>query len=320
MSGEFVISGANELYVEKCLKDLQEDFMKGSPIKIADPVVTYCETVEGESARNLGSKSPNKHNKLLISAHPLGEELCLDIDAEKVSARQDAKERGNYLSQNYDWDKSLARKIWCFGPHATGPNVVVDETRDILFLNEIKDSVIGGFQWASKEGPLADENMRGIRFNINDVTLHADALHRGGGQIIPTARRVCYGSMLSAKPKLMEPVYLVEISAPKQVMGGIYNVVNNRRGHVFYESQRPGTPMCNVKAYLPVAESFGFDADLRANTGGKAFPQCVFDHWEEMSSDPLKAGSMANKTLMKIRERKGLKMEVPDVQSFLDKV
>lgn len=53
--------------------------------------------------------------------------------------------------------------------------------------------------------------MRGIRFDIHDVTLHADAIHRGGGQIIPTARKVMYASQLTAQPRLMEPVYLVEI-------------------------------------------------------------------------------------------------------------
>lgn len=53
--------------------------------------------------------------------------------------------------------------------------------------------------------------MRGIRFDIHDVRLHTDAIHRGGGQIIPTARRVMYASQLTAKPRLMEPIYLVEI-------------------------------------------------------------------------------------------------------------
>lgn len=53
--------------------------------------------------------------------------------------------------------------------------------------------------------------MRGVRFNIHDVTLHTDAIHRGGGQIIPTARRVLYACQLTANPTLMEPVYLVEI-------------------------------------------------------------------------------------------------------------
>ena len=66
--------------------------------------------------------------------------------------------------------------------------------------------------------------MRSCRFNIYDVTLHADAIHRGGGQIIPTARRVLYASMLTAEPRLMEPVYLVEIQVLREL----------KRPRVFY--------------------------------------------------------------------------------------
>lgn len=87
----------------------------------------------------------------------------------------------------------------------------------VQYLNEIKDSVVAGFQWATKEGVLCDENMRAVRFNIHDVTLHADAIHRGGGQIIPTARRCFYASVLTAAPRLMEPVYLCEIQCPENV-------------------------------------------------------------------------------------------------------
>jgi elongation factor 2 len=64
--------------------------------------------------------------------------------------------------------------------------------------------------------------MRGVRFNIHDVTLHADAIHRGGGQIIPTARRVFYASVLTAAPRLMEPVYLCEIQCPENVSDIFY--------------------------------------------------------------------------------------------------
>ncbi len=65
------------------------------------------------------------------------------------------------------------------------------------------------------QGALCEEHMRGIRFNIYDVTLHADAIHRGGGQIIPTARRCLYACVLTAGPRLLEPVYLVEIQCPE---------------------------------------------------------------------------------------------------------
>lgn len=61
------------------------------------------------------------------------------------------------------------------------------------------------------QGVLCEENMRAVRFDVHDVTLHADAIHRGGGQIIPTARRCLYACVLTAQPRLMEPIYLVEI-------------------------------------------------------------------------------------------------------------
>ena len=58
---------------------------------------------------------------------------------------------------------------------------------------------------------MSEENMRGIRMNVQDVTLHADAIHRGGGQIIPTARRVYYAAEYTAQPRFVEPIFLCEI-------------------------------------------------------------------------------------------------------------
>lgn len=179
---------------------------------------------------------------------------------------------------------------------------------------------MAGFQWASKEGALSEENMRGICFEVCDVVLHADAIHRGGGQVIPTARRVIYASQLTAKPRLLEPVYLVEIQAPEGALGGIYGVLNQKRGHVFEEMQRQGTPLYNIKAYLPVIESFGFSGTLRAATSGQAFPQCVFDHWDMMMSDPLEAGSQAATLVHDIRKRKGLKEQMTPLSDFEDKL
>merc|ERR1712211_211636 len=92
----------------------------------------------------------------------------------------------------------------------------------------------------------------------------------------------------------------VEIQCPENAVGAIYGVLNRRRGHVFEENQVPGTPMFHVKAYLPVNESFGFTADLRSNTGGQAFPQCVFDHWQVMQGDPMEESSQHLKKEMKI--------------------
>ena len=55
------------------------------------------------------------------------------------------------MSEKYDFDATDGRKIWCFGPEGTGPNLLIDVTKGVQYLNEIKDSVVAGFQWASKE-------------------------------------------------------------------------------------------------------------------------------------------------------------------------
>lgn len=318
-SGEHIIAGAGELHLEICLKDLEEDHAC-IPIIKSDPVVSYRETVSEPSDRTCLSKSPNKHNRLFMRARPLGDELATDIDEGNVTNRQDVKERARYLNDKHDWDKTEALKIWCFGPDGLGPNMVTDCTKGVQYLNEIKDSVVAGFQWASKEGVLCEENMRGCRFDMHDVTLHADAIHRGGGQIIPTARRCLYACMLTASPMMMEPIYLCEIQAPESAVGGIFQTMNKRRGQIIEDCAIPGTPMHLVKAYLPVNESFGFTAELRKNTGGNAFPQCVFDHWQIFPGDPFEPSSKPNQIVTVTRKRKGLKEGIPQLDNYLDKM
>eukprot|EP00232_Nephroselmis_pyriformis_P003013 CAMPEP_0182912602 /NCGR_PEP_ID=MMETSP0034_2-20130328/37590_1 /TAXON_ID=156128 /ORGANISM="Nephroselmis pyriformis, Strain CCMP717" /LENGTH=851 /DNA_ID=CAMNT_0025049277 /DNA_START=20 /DNA_END=2575 /DNA_ORIENTATION=+ len=319
-TGEHIIAGAGELHLEICLKDLQEDFMGGAEIRISDPVVSFRETVTADSDHTCMSKSPNKHNRLYMQGRPMEEGLAEDIDEGNVAPRDEPKARGRYLAEKFGWDKEASKKIWCFGPDTTGPNLLMDVCKGVQYLNEIKDSCVAAFQWATKEGSLAEENMRGCIYEIHDVVLHADAIHRGGGQIIPTCRRVIYASQLTAQPRLMEPVYLVEIQAPENALGGIYSVLNQKRGMVFEELQRPGTPIYNIKAYLPVMESFGFTSTLRAATSGQAFPQCMFDHWDIMQADPMKDGSQAHQLVLDIRKRKGLKVELPILGDYEDKL
>ncbi|GLC45091.1 hypothetical protein PLESTB_001467300 [Pleodorina starrii] len=319
-TGEHIIAGAGELHLEICLKDLQDDFMGGAEIKISEPVVSFRETVTAQSDHTVMSKSPNKHNRLYIQARPMEDGLPEAIEAGRVGPRDDPKIRSKILSEEFGWDKEIAKKIWCFAPDTNGANMMVDVTKGVQYLNEIKDSCVAAMQWACKEGVLAEENMRGVVFEFMDVVLHTDAIHRGGGQIIPTARRVIYAAELVSQPRLCEPVYLVEIQAPENALGGIYSTLNTKRGMVFEEMQRPGTPMYNIKAYLPVVESFGFTSVLRANTSGQAFPQCVFDHWDVMPMNPLEKGNQANTLVTNIRARKGLKPDPAPLSEYEDKL
>jgi len=319
-TGEHIVAGAGELHLEVCLKDLQEDYCKGIEINISKPVVSYRETVTEKGQRKVLCKSQNKHNRFWVVAEPLEDGIAKDIDEGNISMKIEKKKQARYLAEKYDWDVTDGRKIWGFGPAGTGPNLVVDQTKSVQYLNEIKDSFMSGFNIAARKGILSGEHMRNCRFNVLDVSLHADAIHRGGGQVIPTARRVIHAAELLAVPKLLEPIYLVEIQCPQMVVGSVYGVLNRKRGHVWKEDKKEGTPLVNIKAYLPVMESFGFTADLRSHTSGQAFPQCVFDHWDVLSGNPMRENSKAYDVVMDIRKRKGLKLELPQLNKLEDKL
>jgi elongation factor 2 len=318
-SGEHIIAGCGELHVEICLKDLREEYAQCDFI-VSDPVVSYRETVQETSSVTVLAKSPNKHNRIYLQAEPMSDELACLIEDGKAGPKADAKERAKLLKEKFDWDDNAARKIWAWGPETEGANVVVDVTQGVQYLLEIKEHVNSAFQWASKEGPLCDENMRGIRYNIMDVTLHTDAIHRGAGQIMPPTRRACFAAEMTAKPTLQEPVFLVEITCPQDAMSGVYNCMNLRRGCVFEENPREGTPLVQVKAHLPVSESFGFVAALRQQTSGQAFPQCVFDHWEAMPGDAMQEGGKMQELILAVRKRKNIKVEMPKLADYNDKL
>lgn len=175
---EHIIAGCGELHLEICLKDLVEEYSNIEIVK-SDPVVPYKETVTATSSQTCLSKSPNKHNKLYLVAEPLHEDLVNDIENGVIKANDDIKITARTLIDKYEWEQHDARKLWTFGPENNGPNLLVDKTSAVQYLNEIRDSMESAFQWVTKEGILAEESMRGIRFNILDVELHADAVHRG---------------------------------------------------------------------------------------------------------------------------------------------
>ncbi|XP_036031494.1 elongation factor 2-like [Onychomys torridus] len=260
------------------------------------------------------SKSPSKHNWLYMKAQPFSDAagLAEDIDKGEVSGCLEPKACVCYLAEKYKWDVTEAQKIWCFGPDGTGPRILTDIVKGVQYLNEIKDSVVAlaDFQWATKEGTLCEENMCGVCFDA----------YQGGGQIIPTACHCLYANVLTAQPCLTEPIYLMEIQCPEQVVSSICSVLNRKRGHVFEESQVAGTLMFVVKAYLPVNESFGFTANLCSITSSQAYPQCVFDYWQILPGYPFNNSSRPSQVVGKTSKCKGIKEGIPALDNFLDKL
>ncbi|KAF8317858.1 eukaryotic translation elongation factor 2, partial [Clavulina sp. PMI_390] len=324
-SGEHIIASASELRLDICFKDLQEDHA-GVALKRGRPIVTYRETVKAESSMIAISKSPNKRHRIHVTACPLGEALTRDIEAGKINSRDESRTRARILESMHGWNIADAKRIWCFGPDTTGPNLLVDNTEGVQYVNEIKDACAGAFQWTTKEGVCAEESMRGVRFNILDggsdiffVKMQRDNVLRGNGQVIPMLRRVCYAAFLLATPGLQEPIYLVIIQCPENAIVGVHSALSQRRGQIISRELRPRTSELTMKAFLPVSESFGFTASLRDKTEGQALHQFVFDHYETMDSSPLDEGSNVEKIVTEIRMRKGLNPSIPTLDRYYDK-
>ncbi|RZC53872.1 hypothetical protein C5167_012741 [Papaver somniferum] len=210
------VSGCLLTAVSKLVEELTH-LSKSDPMVVCMIKELGEHIIAEKSLRTVMSQSPNKHNRWYLEACSF--EGAIDDGLDTTGPNM---------------GKDLAKNIWCFGPDTTGPNMVVDMCEGVQYLNEIKESVVAGSQWASKEGVLAEENMIGICFEVCDLVLHSDAIHRGGGQVIP-----------SRYPGSEERSWWYLW-----------------RGHVFVEMQRPGTPLYNMKAYLLVIESFGFSAQL----------------------------------------------------------
>jgi elongation factor 2 len=228
----------------------------------------------------------------------------------------DLKEISTILVQQFGWSKPEATRIWCF----EGANCLVDATHGVQYMNEIRDSVVAAFASIVQESIVAGEPLHGVRVNIVDAQLHADAIHRGGGQIIPCARKAIQGCILDAQPCLLEPVFLAEIVTEQEVVAKIRALVIKLRGYVVEEYPKEGTPLYIVKAHLPVLESFGFSADMQGATSGRAFPQLVFSHWQNLPGDPFATSSLAARVVKDVRERKRLPAELPKLANYQEKL
>ncbi|VDN32590.1 unnamed protein product [Gongylonema pulchrum] len=310
-SGEHVMLGTGELYMDCVMHDMRKVCILGRmhknysattsngyflrflfgfqvfseiDIKVADPVVSFCETVVETSSLKCFAETPNKKNKLTMIAEPLEKGLAEDLENEVVQIGWNRKRLGEFFQTKYEWDLLAARSIWAFGPDAAGPNVLLDDTLpsevDKQLLGTVRESLVQGFQWATREGPLCEEPIRNVKFKMLDAVIAGEPLYRGGGQIIPTARRCAYSAFLMATPRLMEPYYFVEVTAPADCVSSVYTVLAKRRGHVTTDAPIPGSPLYTIKAYIPVIDSFGFETDLRTHTQGQAFCLAVFSHWQ----------------------------------------
>ena len=303
-TGQHLMSGMGELHLE--ITEYRIINEQGVDIKSSPPIVVYRECVKGPNKTEFEGKSPNKHNKFYFIVEPLEESVleairtgAIDVDAKIKDPKAVAK-----LLTDLGVDKDEAKGIVGFKNN----NMLVDCTKGIQYLHETMELVKQSFEEAMMKGPLANEKVGGVKVKLMDAKLHEDTIHRGPAQVIPAVRDGIYGAMCSAGRVLLEPMQKEFISVPPDFVGGVTNLITQRRGTIL-EMGQDGADSTLV-AECPVAEMFGFSGDLRGQTQGRAI-------WSsENSGFKMLMPDLQKKVVVEIRTRKGLNPEPYDEKYY----
>ena len=303
-TGQHLMSGMGELHLE--ITEYRIINEQGVDIKSSPPIVVYRECVKGPNKTEFEGKSPNKHNKFYFIVEPLEESVleairtgAIDVDAKIKDPKAVAKQL-----TDLGVDKDEAKGIVGFKNN----NMLLDCTKGIQYLHETMELVKQSFEEAMMRGPLANEKVGGIKVKLMDAKLHEDTIHRGPAQVIPAVRDGIYGAMCSAGRVLLEPMQKEFISVPPDFVGGVTNLITQRRGTIL-EMGQDGADSTLV-AECPVAEMFGFSGDLRGQTQGRAI-------WSsENSGFKMMMPDLQKKVVVEIRTRKGLNPEPYDEKYY----
>ncbi|ARS89216.1 elongation factor EF-2 [Natrarchaeobaculum aegyptiacum] len=294
-TGEHLISGQGELHLEVITQRIEKN--QGIPVNTGEPIVVYREAVQ-QSSDTVEGISPNRHNRFYISAEPLSEEIVETLKLGDASMDMPELERREAL-MDAGMDKDDAQVV----EEIHGSNILLDQTKGIQHLNETMELFIEGLEEALDNGPLANEPVQGTLIRLHDAKLHEDTIHRGPAQVIPATREAVHKSLIDAKIKMLEPMQDVRIDVPNDHMGAASGEIQGRRGRVD-DMYQEGDLMV-VEGIAPVDEMIGFASDIRSATEGRASWNTENAGFEVMSD------SLQREKIMEIRERKGMKLELP---------
>ncbi|PSQ51460.1 elongation factor EF-2 [Halobacteriales archaeon SW_8_65_20] len=294
-TGEHLISGQGELHLEVITQRIERN--QGIPVITGEPIVVYREAPTGDS-REVEGISPNRHNRFYMTVEPLDDGVVETLQLGEATMDMPELERREAL-MDAGLEKDLAQNV----EDIHGTNVVIDDTKGIQHLNETMELVLEGIQESIDDGPLASEPVRGALLQLHDARLHEDAIHRGPAQVIPATRDAVHTALMDAGIRLLEPIQNVRIDVPNEHMGAASGEIQGRRGRVD-DMYQEGDLMV-VEGIAPVDEMIGFSSDIRSATEGRA-------SWNtENAGFRVMADNLQPETIQRIRERKGMKTELP---------
>jgi len=304
-TGELLVHGMGELHLEIVKYRIDHDHKV--PINVSPPIVVYRETITKPS-QLIEAKTPNKHNKFKIIAEPIPTEMykkVLETGIEgKIRENKDDEKVQKLI--NIGIDRETAKRVWALN-HG---NIIVNRTKGIIHIGEVKELIIQAFFDATNSGPVSKERVTGAFIYIDDATLHEDAIHRGPAQVLPAVTRGIYAAIMTAEPIIQEPKQKLSISFPNDYLGDVTKELQNRR--VQLEDMRTEGEETYVVGKAPVRELIGFSASARSASQGRAIWTAEYWGYEPLPRE------LFNKVVKEIRTRKGLSPEPQSAETYMD--
>jgi elongation factor 2 len=301
-TGEQLIAGMGVLHLEIATTLIAQ---AGLEIIQTPPLINYRETIRG-SAGPVMSKSPNKHNRILMKVEPLTPEIVELIRNGTINEQLDKKSVAKILREK-GWDADEARNVVSVDNRG---NLFIDATKGVQDMQESIDSIKVGFFDVMENGPLAQESCRGIKVILHHAEFHEDPAHRTYAQLLPASKRAILGATLLANPVLLEPILGIEVKANSELIGAVAGVISSRRGKML-DVQQKGI-LTIIEGVIPTSETFDLSEAMRGATAGKAMWNTHFKEWNIVPT------SLLMQLITSIRKRKGLGENPPTPDEFID--
>ena len=166
------------------------------------------------------------------------------------------------------------------GPADEGVNGLqfIDEVKGGNVPKEFIPSVEKGFKSAMSNGVLAGYEVPSLKVTLKDGSFHPVDSDQLSFEL--AARLAFRHACPKARPVLLEPIMSLEVVTPEDYMGDIVGDLNRRRGQINAMDSTLGARI--VKAYVPLAEQFGYVTILRTISSGRATSTMTFDHYAEV--------------------------------------
>ena len=264
---QVILSGQGEFHL-RTLKWRVENNDK-LPIIFEEPKIPYRETI------NQKARADYRHKKQSGGAGQFGEVHLIIEPYEESAPLPDTYRFGNQEFKMNIRDTQEIPLEW--GGKLVVHNCIVGGAIDARFI----PAIVKGLMDRMEQGPLTGSYARDVRVCIYDGKMHPVDSNEISFRL--AARNAFSEAFRAAKPKILEPIYNVEILVPSDYMGAVISDLQGRRGVIMGMSSDNGFEMITAK--VPLKEMASYSTALSSITGGRSSFTMKFDSYEIVPTD-----------------------------------